>query len=417
MIIHTVKSGDTVYSISKQYSVPESRIITDNDLDTTKRLSVGQTIIISQPSRVCTVLGGDTLSGIASRNGISVLSLLQNNPNIIISPFTPSQTLNIEYPKDSQNAITVSAYTGSASANEIERYMPYVSSLHIQNAAFISKGKISILKNAEQLTALSRQYHAKPILSLGCTDERGRLKADCFDSILSSPNATEAFIASTINAVKNGGFSGLELQLCYGDDSSLHTLYDLILALGGMLKENGLELVIPYMPEVMCDNGGDFLCDVADSVPLWSYIWDDESKGMPASPLDKIEHTLEDKAISKHRDKITLGIPTFGTLYSPTARGYRKKTVDAYDGIRATQDYHVSSELDSEHHVPFVRFSERAFEGAPKNILYYEDAQSLFEKLSLVDKHSLGGVNVMSLEYSLPVLWQILNQKYNIVKY
>lgn len=128
MIIHTVSPSDTFYSIARQYGIPESRILTDNFLDPEKKLIPGQTLIISKPCKTCIVRGGDTLQSIAQKNSVSVLSLMQNNPQASGNTLTPSQTLNIEYDRTGAPQIIVHAYSGNAPG----RYNRKETSLHIR---------------------------------------------------------------------------------------------------------------------------------------------------------------------------------------------------------------------------------------------------------------------------------------------
>ena len=82
MTIHVVKPGDTVYSIARMHDVPMRRIVVDNGLQEPARLTPGQTLVILKPKRVYTVQAGDTLGNIASRTGVTVFQLWQNNPQL-----------------------------------------------------------------------------------------------------------------------------------------------------------------------------------------------------------------------------------------------------------------------------------------------------------------------------------------------
>ena len=62
MVIHTVRSGQTVTMIAREYGVPVSRIITDNFISDPGKLTVGEDLIIRFPSVTYTVKGGDTVS-------------------------------------------------------------------------------------------------------------------------------------------------------------------------------------------------------------------------------------------------------------------------------------------------------------------------------------------------------------------
>lgn len=417
MIIHTVAKGDTIYSISKQYSIPESRIITDNFLNPTKTLAVGQTLIISRPSKIFSVRGGDTLASVAEKNGVSVLSLLQNNPHILSSGLFPSQTLNIKYDKDSLESIIVSAYTGSASRSSIESKLPYISMLHIQNAAYIHDGEINVLKNTEPIVSLAKQYKALPILSLDCTNESGKFNSEYLLAASNSPVSAEKFINSALNAIKSYGFSGIEIQMCSHDNSDRYRIYEMILALSGIIKEHGYLFFVPFLPEIDNADTAEVFGDIADFVPLWNYIWDDEANDSPASPINKITDALDEAAAINLTSKALLGIPTFGVEYSHSANINSKRITDASEGLRVTQNHHVSSEFDETAKTPFVRYSDRMRSGGIIKTLHYEDARSFSDKLDLINAYGLRGVNVMSLDYDAPVFWQILNQRFRIAKY
>jgi LysM repeat protein len=99
---HTVKPGDTLYAIAKTYCSTVDAIMQANHLTNADWIFVGQTLTIPNccqpgpppptppPGKDCfayTVVPGDTLIGIATRNGDCVAALAQRNhianPNLI----------------------------------------------------------------------------------------------------------------------------------------------------------------------------------------------------------------------------------------------------------------------------------------------------------------------------------------------
>ena len=75
MQIYTVKSGDSIYSIAREFGTTPARIIADNELTDPGRLAVGQSLVILEPTRTYTVRGGDTLMGIADLFDVSIMQL------------------------------------------------------------------------------------------------------------------------------------------------------------------------------------------------------------------------------------------------------------------------------------------------------------------------------------------------------
>ncbi len=49
LIVHELKSGETLYRLSLKYNVSVAQLIKWNHLENVSRLSVGQKIIVSQP--------------------------------------------------------------------------------------------------------------------------------------------------------------------------------------------------------------------------------------------------------------------------------------------------------------------------------------------------------------------------------
>ena len=78
---YVVKSGDTLYSIAKEYNIPVNDLISFNNLPTTI-LSIGQTLqipVVNSSNVVYTVKRGDTLYSIANDYDVSVDSIKKLN--------------------------------------------------------------------------------------------------------------------------------------------------------------------------------------------------------------------------------------------------------------------------------------------------------------------------------------------------
>lgn len=391
MIIHTVSQGETFHSISEQYGVPESRIVTENALDPVHKLIEGQTLLISKPEKTWTVRGGDTLQSIAEHNGISILTLLQNNPQINYTRLIPSQTLNIAYAKK-EREISVSAYTAAASFSQVEKYLPYITNLHIQNSSYIQNGEVSLLENAAPLVSMAKQFHALPILVVECTDEYGRWSSRKTREIFDSPILTERFLWSTISTAEKNGFSGVEIHLFASDAAERQKRTEALIALQGLCNEKGLSLSLPILPSAFDDAD----IELGGLLPLWNCFGAD---------LCKIETMLSDSIL--YREKLLPGIPTFGIEYLKSG----KTVIRNAEIMQYIRQHSGRITFDDNTQAPVAHFS-----AGPNRQFRFEDARSYAAKLALVDRYDLGGIYVMSLAYDAPVLWHMLNQKYSIIK-
>ena len=94
MHLHIVTTGQTLYSVARQYGIHPGLIARQNGLREPYRLAVGQCLLILQPRAVYTVRSGDTLYAIAQRFGTDVKTLWRNNPNLSGgTTLYPGQTL------------------------------------------------------------------------------------------------------------------------------------------------------------------------------------------------------------------------------------------------------------------------------------------------------------------------------------
>lgn len=75
-VVHRVKPGDTLYSISRDYGVPVELILEENGIDDPRHLLVGKEL---QIPLTYVVSPGDTLYSIARRHGVEVERLRELN--------------------------------------------------------------------------------------------------------------------------------------------------------------------------------------------------------------------------------------------------------------------------------------------------------------------------------------------------
>ena len=82
---YTVKKGDNLYRIAKEYGVDENLLAILNGLNKTDYIYPNQTIVIPQKGvGVYITQQGDTINGIAQGINANLLSLLSQNPQIYL---------------------------------------------------------------------------------------------------------------------------------------------------------------------------------------------------------------------------------------------------------------------------------------------------------------------------------------------
>ena len=162
--IYIVKSGDTLYSIANKYGMSVNELKSLNNL-TSDVLSIGQELIVSEGNAATldtyTVKSGDTLYSIANKYGLTVNELKQLN-NLTSDILSIGQVLNISNSVSSPNpSNTYAVKSGDSLYSIAKKYGITVDALKSANGKtsnLLSIGEILVIPTT---TATTRTYAVK----------------------------------------------------------------------------------------------------------------------------------------------------------------------------------------------------------------------------------------------------------------
>ena len=283
MTIHTVKSGDSIYSIAREYSVPPSRIITDNLLENPGRLAVGEDLVIQFPTVTHTVRGGETLSGIAARYGTTLLDLYRNNPILDGQPTVyPGQVLNISYETPPLGEISLNGYAyTSVDRDVLRRTLPYLTYLSVFSYGITPEGGlIPPAGDDAELIALAREYRAVPLLVLTSVTERGTFSSERAAAVLSDPALRTVLEENVVNTLREKGYGGIDVDFEYIPADNADDYAAFVTELNAALGEE-YPVFVALAPKYRADQQGllyqghDYraLGEAADYALLMTYEW------------------------------------------------------------------------------------------------------------------------------------------------
>ena len=132
MTIHTVAPGQTLNAIAGLYGVGAGLIAEYNGLAPPYALAVGQSLLIPAPTALYTVRSGDTLTGIAARNGLSVSALLgREEPEVNADP---ELTEYLQQLRDRPELRMLFSLTKNATKQDVEAAVRIIEALRAPDA-------------------------------------------------------------------------------------------------------------------------------------------------------------------------------------------------------------------------------------------------------------------------------------------
>ncbi|MBE6599530.1 MAG: LysM peptidoglycan-binding domain-containing protein [Ruminococcaceae bacterium] len=431
MIIHTVVSGDSIFSIAGQYGVPVSRIITDNMLTTPGRLTVGQDLVILFPTETYTVRGGDTLQGIAAAYNTDLLTLYRNNPQLDgTSQIFPGQVLNISYEAPPLGEISTNGYAYPfIDRTVLRRTLPYLTYLSVFSYGIRPDGTVFPPTGGdEELISLAREYGTVPLLVLTSLTENGTFSSGLARDVVASPDLSERVIEDIARTVAEKGYGGVDVDFEYVPGENAGDYADFVRRINDRLGDE-YEVFVSLAPKYRADQGGllygghDYggLGAAADQTLLMTYEWG-YTYGPPlaVSPVPEVRRVLDYAVTEIPRQTIFLGVPNYGYDWAlPYVRGETKaESLGNTAAVERALEKNAEIRYDADAEAPFYTYFDRpeTFRDAVEHIVWFEDAKSADAMLRLVGEYGIDGIGVWNIMRYFPSLWLLVNSLYRIRK-
>ncbi|MBR7033019.1 MAG: LysM peptidoglycan-binding domain-containing protein [Clostridia bacterium] len=432
MIIHTVKQGQSVVMIAREYGVPVSRIITDNFLSDPGKLTVGEDLIIRFPSVSYTVKGGDTLFGIADAYGVTVNSLYRNNPFLNGSPaIVPGQVITVVGEDPLYNRqVSLNGYVYPfIDRTVLRRTLPYLTYLSIFTYGIRADGSlISPAGSDEELIRIAGEYGTIPLLMLTSLTDEGKFSNELVSRILNDTELGDRVIENIIEILESHSYGGIDVDFEYigaeGKDAYVEFLKRLSEALDGRFL-----LFVSLAPKSRADQmgilyeGHDYraIGEIADKTLVMTYEWG-YTFGPPnaVSPIPEVKRVLDYAVSEIPRDKILSGIPNYGYDWPlPYVKGETKaQTLTNTEAVEQAYEKQAEIRYDEVKSAPNYNYYDRptSFDDAVEHIVWFENARSCDALLRLINEYDIAGSGVWNIMNYFPALWLTANAQFNIKK-
>ncbi len=413
MIIHTIVKGDTLYSLSKKYGLPISKIRADNGISEDQYLIVGNDLVID-PLRQYTVKKGDTLYSIARANGVTVNRLFRSNPALMGSPLIfPGQTIYID--DSPQKSIMINGYAYPfISEDVLRRTLPYLSNLTIFSYGFDENGEL-IEPDDERLIRTAKSYGVAPIMLLTTMTREGNFNNQLLERLFSDDEFSGAVIEEVVETAKEKGFEGVEVDFEFIPRSDGDGYVRFLASLKSALDEAGLPLFVALAPKVSADQRGllyeghDYrrIGEIADHVILMTYEWGYRfGPPLAVAPIKNVEEVVRYAVSEIPREKILLGIPNYSYDWPlPYVSGVTE-AMGMSNNAAIDIAYEKGAEImyDEASQTPYFNY----YDNNTEHVVWLENARSIDAKLGLVEKYGLEGISIWQIMNFYPQLYSTL---------
>ncbi|GLB61485.1 LysM peptidoglycan-binding domain-containing protein [Cytobacillus sp. NCCP-133] len=416
---HIVRSGETLWLISQRYDVPINLIVQANQLTDPNVLNPGMKLLI--PPKIHITQPGETLWLIANRYGAAIQAIIRENniqdPNLIY----PGLQLRIPFRK--QN-IEVNAYSYQADAAGAQTIRELGDSLtyHSPFAYLIRESGDLQPVNDELMIAAARAENVIPMMSVTNFTSTAA-GSNLAHTILATPELRDRVINNILQIMEKKGYRGVNIDfenVLPADRENYNQFLQLAV---DRLHPRGYFVSTAVAPKVSGTQAGllyeahDYEAHgrIADFVVLMTYEWG-YRLGPPQaiSPINQMRRVVEYARSVIPAEKIFLGFQIYARDWLlPHVQGQEAETFSTQEAVARAVKYGASIQYDTVTQSPFFRYADEQGRG---HEVWFEDARSAQAKFDLAKEFNLRGISYWALGYPFPSNWALLNDNFNIRK-
>ncbi len=422
MIIYTVQSGDTLYSIAREFGVTVAELERFNDLPDQNLLTVGQDVLIPVSGTIHRVLNGESLYSIASHYGVPLDSVINSNPDIK-PPYTiyPDQIIKIPEPT-TKRTISVNGYAyPNINRGVLQQTLPYLTYLSIFSHRVSSDGTLGTVNDSE-LISISKASRVAPIMVITNTEEGGGFSSDVAHAVLETSETRENLINNVISTATRKGYSGVDVDFEYIYPSDRELYNSFLTELKAELQPRGLTLSTAIAPKISATQVGTlyeahdyaFHGSIVDYLIIMTYEWGYlYGPPMAVAPYSEVKKVLSYAVTEIPSQKILMGMPNYAYDWTlPFTEGRPAEILSINQAIKRADNLGAEIQFNQTSQAPFYEYSQNGV----KHIVWFENARSTMARLQLVNDFNLGGLSYWTINQFYAQNWRVVDSMFNIRK-
>ena len=426
MIIHIVRTGETLNGIATRYGVSPSRIISDNGLIYPGALVPGQALVILIPDTVHTVVPGDTLSSIAAQYGVSPVVLVQNNPYLLdrAPVLYPGEQIVVSFTEPKRREITLNAYAYQyINRTVLTRALPYLTYLTIFGYGFREDGSLIGIDDSP-LISLAYDFDTAPIMLISSITEDGNFSSEKASRLFNDITLQNKVLDNIVATMYEKGYVGLDVDFEYVEAEDTEAFLGFLGNAAERMRQNGFFLHTDLAPKTGANQQGllyeahDYpaIGGISDMVLLMTYEWGyTYGPPMAVAPINRVREVVQYGVSEIPPEKILMGIPNYGYDWPlPFEKGQTRATSIGNEyALSIARRYGASISFDEVAKTPFFEYFATS---GRKHIVWFEDARSILAKFDLMDEFDLLGAGYWNAMRPFASNWALVSALYDVRK-
>jgi spore germination protein len=424
LIIHVVRPGESLFSISRTYGVSADKIAKDNELKDPRQLVIGQSLVILEGERKHTVAPGESIYSIARTYGIPPRVILAANPQITDpSKLKVGQIIIIPDRTRKYGTIEVNGYAFPQIEMEtLKKTLPNLTYLSVFSYQVLKDGSLKGIDDVPLIQA-AREAKVAPLMVITNIEEGKGFSSDIAKEILTNNVAQENLLNNVIATLKAKNYYGLDIDFEYIYPENREDYNNFLRKTVNRLKPLGYTVTTALAPKIAADQPGilyqghDYPVHGAlvDHVIIMTYEWGYTfGPPMAVAPLNEVVKVLNYAVTAIPREKIFMGIPNYGYDWTlPYVKGTAAKALSNTEAVDLAFREGAIIQYDWKAQSPFFTYYDN---DRKQHVVWFEDARSIRAKLETANRYKLGGVSYWTIGKYFPQNWLVLTSLYDVKK-
>jgi spore germination protein len=425
LILHTVRPGESVYTIARRYGADPQTIISDNGLDEADQLVIGQSLVIQVEDIPHTVTRGQSLYSIAKGYGVSLDALLAANPQIEDpSRIAVGQIILVPMKSPKLGTIEVNGYAfPNINMDTLNKTLPYLTYLSIFSYQVREDGSLSAINDTPLIQA-ARAQNVAPVMVITNIEEGASFSSELANAILSDEAVQDTLLNNIVSILESKDYAGLGIDFEYVYREDRENYNNFLRKATERLRPLGYIVTTALAPKTSADQPGllygahDYPVhgELVDHVILMTYEWGyTYGPPMAVAPVNQVRRVLDYAVGVIPGRKILMGMPNYGYDWTlPFVQGSAARSLSNTQAVDLARRVGATIQYDTTSQAPFFNYYDP--ETRSRHEVWFDDARSIQARLRLVEQYHLGGVSYWTINRFFPQNWLVLSSMYDVKK-